>query len=269
MMKRLLTVGIFVFLGVIFTFSLKGKEIKKLEEADKYTVVNVQGKIIFKKTGSEMKRGDIYVYGTILDFLSSSSRAAIINKSKGRYVLTGSTKGKVKVLPATNNISSRSGSLLNVVDLKKHFADRYLVLDNAEIQIGSGSFPMTDTSFFYLTYEHLGETIAKRLSFNGDKLILDKNEIFSVDGKSIPVEEKEMTLYYRNSGKGTKISSFIPIFPDLVDLKAEVSVILEMFDSESVEKKINEVTAHLTEFYGQPQKENLNSWLEKEFKLKK
>ena len=100
-------------------------------------------------------------------------------------------------------------------------------------------------------------------------MILDREEIFKIDGEPIDVEEKKMTLYYRNDGKGTKINTFTPIFPNMLDLKEEVSLILEMFDTESVDKKINEVTAHLIEFYGKPQSDNLNAWLEAEFELKK
>ena len=88
-----------------------------------------------------------------------------------------------------------------------------------------------------------------------------------VDGQPIPVEEKEMNLYYRQDGKGKKISTFTPVFPDLVDLKAEVSVILEIIEGEAVDSKINEITAHLNEFYGKPNKENLTNWLKTEFEL--
>lgn len=268
-MKKVLIGAILIIATLTFTFSVNSEQKSTMDMTDQYKVINVQGRILFKKSGDDMKRGDTYVAGTLLEFTSNQSRAAIINKISGRFVLTGNSKGKVKVLPAANNISSRSGALLNVVDVKKHFAERYLVLDKSEIQIGSQAFPMDKDHFFYLTYEHKGEEIAKKLSFDEDKLILDKEEIFKIDGESIEVEEKKMTLYYRNDGKGTKINTFTPIFPNMLDLKEEVSLILEMFDNESVDKKINEITAHLIEFYGKPQSDNLNAWLEAEFELKK
>jgi len=246
-------------------FSNEKKE--KLAETNKFNVINVQGLIKFQKSGEAMKRGDVYISGTKLNFANNVSRAAIVNKTQGRFILSGNTKGKVKVLPAANNISSRSGALLNLIDLKKHFADRYLVFKRSEVQISSASFPMDKDNFFYLTYEHNDEEIAKKLRHEGDFLILDKDEIFKIDGVSIPVSEKEMKLYYRKDGKGVKINEFTPVFANNDLLVEEVSLLLQSFEGETDEKKIEEVTAHLIDFYGTPHKGNLKSWLKSEFKL--
>lgn len=266
-MKRIFSITLIATLTVFMLSLIDLSDANKLAESDKYNVITVQGKIIFKSSGEEMKRGDIYISGTRLNFLSNNSRAAIVNKSKGRFVLTGSSKGKIKVLPAVNNMSSRSGALLNVVDLKKHFNERYLVLKRSEIQIGSAAFPMDKDNFFYLTYDHNGEEIAKKLRHEGDFLILDKDEIYKVDGEPIPYTEKEMTLYYRQNEKGTKINSFTPVFADVDVLKEEINLLLSTLDDISNEEKIKEVTSYLIEFYGNPYKNNLNAWLKAEFDL--
>jgi hypothetical protein len=258
-------VGFSVVLGTLSLLSLKDKY--RLAEADKFNVINVQGKIVFEKTGAEMKRGDIYVSGMNLDFIDSKSRASIVNKSQGRLVITGSSKGKVKVLPAANNISSRAGSLLNVIDLKKHFSDRYLVLKRSEVQIGKEAFPMGNKYFFYLTYDYNGEEIAKKLRNEDDMLVLDRDEIFKVDGEVIPYEEKEMTLYYRKEGKGMKINTFTPVFPDNDELVAEVKVLLNSYSDVSDLEQAKAVTSYLNEFYGNAHKANLKSWLKAEFNL--
>ncbi|MBD3637326.1 MAG: hypothetical protein HUJ25_08245 [Crocinitomicaceae bacterium] len=267
-MRKVLIGGILFLLSTVFIYAVSEPEIERLDANDKYKVIHVHGRILFKKSGADMKRGDIYVPGTLLEFITNESRAAIINKNKGRFVLTGNRRGKVKVLPAANNISSRSGALINIIDLKNHFEGRYVILDKLDVQVGKENFPMNEKQFFYLTYEHNGEEIAKKLPFEEDHIILDKNEIFKIDGEPIPVTEKEMTLYYREDGNGTKISSFIPVFPNMVDLKAEVSLILEIIDSEPIDKKQDEVAGHIAEFYGKPQVTQLNDWLEDEFGLK-
>lgn len=268
MKKLLFGIGL-IAIASCFTFSVEEEEQGLLDVASKYKVITVQGRILFKKSGDDMKRGDTYVSGTLLEFVTNKSRAALANKDKGRFVLTGNTKGKVRVLPAANNISSRSGALLNIVDLKKHFEDRYLIIGRSEVQIGSQAFPMDKNNFFYVVYDHNGEEIAKKLSYSEDKLIFDAEEIFKIDGESIPVEEKEMTLYYRQDGKGTKINSFVPVFADTKELKEEVAVILEIFENETVNQQINEVTSHLIEFYGNPNKDNLHDWLKQEFDIEK
>lgn len=266
-MKKIISIfSVLIVVSAMISF-IDLREAANLAESDKFNVITVQGKIIFKKSGEEMKRGDIYISGTRLSFLSNNSRAAIVNKSKGRFVLTGSSKGKIKVLPAVNNMSSRSGALLNVVDLKKHFADRYLILKRSEVQIGSAAFPMDNEHFFYLTYDYNGEEIAKKLRHEGDFLILDKEEIYKIDGEAIPYTEKEMTLYYRKDGKGTKINSFTPVFADVDILKEEIEILLTSLDDISNEEKIKHITSYLVDFYGTPYKNNLSSWLKAEFEL--
>lgn len=231
--------------------------------SNEYKVVTVQGRIIFEQTGKDMQRGDLYVTGTPLSFTSTTDRAAIINDVNGRYVLS-SSKGKLKVLPAANNVSSRGGALLNIVDLKNHFAGRYLVLGKSRIAVSPESFPMSDTKFFYLTYEHNGEQINKKLPFETDNVILDATEIFKIDGNAIPVEEKLMTLYYKGD-KTYKINSFTPVFADEKSLKEEVTILLETIKEKTNADKMNEVTSYLNEFYGNPAKENLSAWLKTEF----
>ena len=121
---------IFIFLsllGLIFGLSFRENGAEVNLTSNEYKVLTVQGRIVFEQSGKEMQRGDVYVAGTPLDFTTTTSRAAIINDVNGRFVLSAS-KGKLRILPAANNVSSRSGAILNVVDLKNHFAGRYLVI---------------------------------------------------------------------------------------------------------------------------------------------
>lgn len=231
--------------------------------SNEYKVLTVQGRIVFEQTGKDMERGDLYVTGTPLNFISATSRAAIINEINGRYVLS-SSKGKLKVLPAANNVSSRNGALLNLIDLKQHFADRYLVIGVSKIQMNAGSFPMNDSCFFYLSFDHNGETINKKLIYENDQLILDPSQIFKVDGQPIEVSEKDMTLYYKGD-KNYKINTFTPVFVAEEDLKTEVSIILETLKGKEKSHIVSEVESYLFEFYGNPAHENLTTWLQKEF----
>ena len=247
-----------------FSFRTKKHEVNLTD--NEYKVLTVQGRIIFENSGKDMERGDLYVTGTPLNFTTISSRAAIINDINGRYVIS-SNKGKLNVLPAANNVMSRSNAaILNAVDLKNHFSGRYLVIKRGEVQISSENFPMNENEFFYLTYMHNGEEIAKKLRSEGDFLIIDAEEIFKIDGKSIEIEEKEMTLFYK-SDKSSKINTFTPVFPDAEILKQEVGILLETYQAESNSKKINEITGFLNDFYGKPNKKSLSDWLKAEFEL--
>lgn len=234
---------------------------------DSYKVIRVNGKIVFVKTKSAMKQGDLYVDGTAINFDNDQARAAIINKIKGRAVLKPAKKGNAIILPAANNISTRSGAIINKIDIKNHFSENYLVIGKMLVEVSENSFPQNEKNFFYLAYEYKGELIRKKLPYVGNKLVLDRTDIFTVDNQPIPVQEVEMALYYMTENSGEKLAEFNPVFPELDNLKSEVLIILSESEEKSKEGKIKEVTAYLNEFYGKPQTANLTTWLESEFEL--
>jgi hypothetical protein len=242
-------------------------ETTKLAASDQYKVIKVDGKIIFQKTKTDMKQGDVFMPGTALDFTTPQSRAAVISNLKGRFVLSAADQGETNILPAANNVSSRAGALINLVDLQNHFSGKYLVIGEMRLQLGKEAFPMDDANFFYLTYMHNDENIRKKLANTDDYLILNKEEIFKIDGKPIEVTEKEMTLFYRQGTESKKIGVFTPVFPDPAGLKGEVEVILSEYADKDAATQIKEITAYLNEFYGSPQKDNLGTWLKAEFNI--
>ncbi len=258
-----------VFIGILVfgAMSLIGKNSEKSSAVDQYKVIKVNGKIIFQKTNSDMKQGDTYIEGTPLKFQTQESRAAVVSNAKGRCVISPSSKGDAKILPAANNVSSRSGALINLIDIQNHLSGDLLVIGKMELEIGEQAFPQNDKNFFYLTYSHEGELIRKKLNNNGNKVIFDKDEIFKVDGNPIAVEKKEMTLYYRDGSDSKKVSTFSPIFPNETELKSEVEIILSEYKDKSNDVKVEEVTAYLNQFYGKTTKDNLLVWLKEEFRL--
>ena len=156
-----------------------------------------------------------------------------------------------------------------MIDLQSHFSGDYLILDEVVLELGKENFPMDESHFFYLSYEFNGEKIRKKLEYSeSNQLIIAKDEIFKIDGEPIAVQNREMALYYREGETSTKVSEFKPVFPNLQELKDEVEIIIDEFADKDAEVKVQEIMAYLTEFYGKPQKENLNKWLDKNFSLK-
>ena len=78
--------------GIGMSFEFEKKADKKVN----YKVVKVNGQIKFVKTDTDMKMGDVYTAGTSLSFITTNSRAAVMNKSV-RFVIQSNAKGKVKV----------------------------------------------------------------------------------------------------------------------------------------------------------------------------
>ncbi|MFT5600269.1 MAG: hypothetical protein ACI9N1_000503 [Flavobacteriales bacterium] len=241
---------------------------------DNYKVIKVDGKITFVKSGKNLITGDLFTSNEKLTFASNDSRAAVISKLKGRFVLTPDTKGgkAANLMPAMSNVSTRSGALITALDLKNHFSQNYLVLDALELKLNEDSYPMDSDNFFYLQYELNGENIPKKLNFKaGNILEITASEIYTVDGKQLPIPEKTaMSIYYRNSAdkKSTKVSDFNLVVPNTENLKQELKIITSEIKDQTQDNLTDEITAYLHEFYGTPQKENVSFWLKDNMNFK-
>ncbi len=239
---------------------------------DNYKVIKVDGRIVFQSSGKDMHTGDQFASNEKLSFKTNESRAAVISKQKGRFVLTPSAKSSSasNLLPAMNNVSSRAGALINAIDLKNHFSENYLVLGELELKISKESYPMSKDNFFYLQYGYNGEIIPKKLPFHGDTLEFTPKEIFTIDGKEVKVPSKtDVSIYYRDNvnKKSVKVSDFTLVVPNNKELLEELKVITGELQGKKEEKIKDEVTAYLNEFYGKPNKDNLSYWLKKNMKL--
>jgi hypothetical protein len=240
---------------------------------DNYKVIKVNGSIQVKKTGKALQQGDIFKSSTTLQFNSAESKATVINGEKGRFVITnqsGTSKGN-NLIPAINNIASRGGALLTIIDLQNLFQGNLCVINQMKVKIACADYKMSKDYFFYLQYSYKGEKINKPLSFSDDSLNFSKTELYKVDGKAIDAPDSpEVTLFYRDNIKKTAqtIGTFNLVFPNENDLKAEVKIILDELKTKNASQKTDEVLSYLNEFYGKPDKDNVNPWLSKNFGLK-
>ncbi|HRE74249.1 MAG TPA: hypothetical protein PLR45_06130, partial [Flavobacteriales bacterium] len=87
-----------------------------------------------------------------------------------------------------------------------------------------------------------------------------------------PVEVKDQlscSLFYRvsESNENRLISSFTAVFPDLNALKSEFQIVFDNNAGKKTSEKVDEVMGYLTEFYGKADKDNLNRWLNSNFKF--
>jgi len=266
-MKKIV-LSLTVISTIVYGFSTLNKVEKRTSLLDNYKVIKVDGRIIFANNGKDIHTGDQFASNEKLEFKTQESRAAVISKQKGRFVLKpdASNSNAANLLPAMNNVSSRAGALINTIDLKNHFSENYLILDEMELKINETAYPMSKDNFFYLQYKYNGETIPKKLKFHGDTLEMSPKEIFTIDGKSVEVPLKtKMSIYYRNNAesKSIKISDFTLVVPNDKELVEELHVITGELNNSENDKVKNEITGYLNEFYGKPQKDNLNEWLKK------
>jgi hypothetical protein len=245
---------------------------------DKFTVIKVSGNIVIQSSGSELGIGTAFGQNEDLLFKSNESRAAVINPKRGRYLLTSNNvlefrNSKSNFLPASGKVSARGVSnILNINDLQKYFEGNYVIFDKIKIKISPAAFPMEEKKYFYLRYNYKSETINKKLKYNADTLIINKDELLTIDGKQIPNPEiTEMKLMYMEEGEkyvSTPICVFTPIFPDFEQLKKEVQIIIDQMKDKSYDEKINEISAYVNDFYGKPEENNLKTWVKDTFNIK-
>ncbi len=240
-----------------------------------YKVIKVNGTIHYTRTGSSMNLGDVFPDNENLKFESASSRAAVINPEKGRFILTPESSSqlsgaKSNFLPAMSNISTRGGALNSLNDIQNQFTGPVSILYKASWHINPYQFPMDENSFFYLQYQYKGETINKKLEFEENSLVFLREEILKIDEQSITgLDNPSSILYYYSSEGSQYISSFELIFPEMDMLKSETEIILGELTDAEYSLKVNELSGYIFEFYGKPDKEDVMLFLEKDFSLSK
>lgn len=234
----------------------------------KGTVKGVSG--VALKVNELLKSSDRITFG------SGEDLVAVIGTKSGRQVLKPATGSKGPVLnsmvgdilnPGSARLSTRSGLLLNIIDLQNHFGkERYAVLGSTRLPISPDSFPQNDKTFFFLSYVYQGEMVNKKLSFKGDTLYLNANEILQVDGKSITdADLSNSVLKYKGATGIIIISEARFSFPNETEVKQSLSIMNEQLTKQGLSKedKAAEMITFMAEFYGKVDKDNFNLWLQK------
>ena len=170
---------------------------------------------------------------------------------------------RANLTPSMSNISTRSGAILSKVDLSNLFSGDYVIIDKSYIKISPNTFKMDEENFFYIKYTYKDEDIHKKLDYISDTLIINKSELFTIDGWPItnPNITKMELLYMSKEKSSIEISSFNPVFPDSEELLSEIEVIIDNFKDKSMKEIINEVANYINEMYGKIDKTNVERWL--------
>ncbi len=243
---------------------------------DPFKVITVNGEIVAIKAKLTLENGVEVYSDDNFDFRKPNSRAAMINAERGRVVLTEQNAAdafsRAAFAPAISTVSARSGAVSSLTELQSVFADKMVIIDHIDLQIGKEYFPMDSDKFFFIRYQYNGETINKQLPFNNDVITIAKDEIFTVDGKPIDKpDSNDFSLYYHNKTDGKPesilISTFTPVFLSGLSIKPEVNIIVEEFSGQPYERVLSEVYDYLNSFYGNVDKVHLDQWLKNEFNI--
>lgn len=238
-----------------------------------FKVIKVNGSILLRSRGVSLETGTVFSEKEDLLFRSQDATAAVINSQRGRLIITNAnhdlSAAKSNSLPSMYNISSRAPMAEKKEDLSSLFSGKYVILDKQSNKIDHKKFPMDNDHFFFLRYIYKGEEINKKLRFTGDTMIIEKSNLFTVDGNPIPSADNTLIkLFYHKGNESVFISEFDLIFPEQEQLKKETDIILSELKGKPVSQKISEVESYINEFYGKVGRENLKIWLNSNFKIK-
>jgi hypothetical protein len=243
-----LTILLISFLTV-FIMAFKERSV-----SDTYKVIKVDGNIVYQKSGKLMATGDQFLESEKLVFKTNESRAAVISSLKGRFILSAQNNGlSNNLLPAMNNVKTRSGALLSLIDLQNYFKGDFLVVDERKQKIAEAGFPMNETNFFYVQYVYNGEEIHKKLSYNGNELVISKAELFTIDGQAVATQDKiNLKLWYRNAEekKSLLIGEFTCVMPGKDEILKELDVISKEHQKGEEKKLLEDAAGFLNDFYG-------------------
>ena len=251
--------------------------IPKLTFSQCYTVLSVKGEIILEKTGRAIQEMDEICANDKLTFSSSDSKAAVLSSDQGRFIIKPSKKKNADNLTAyvksvlmqgTGNLSSRGE-----ISLENEFGENYFVVGKYRLQVDLKSYPMDESNFFYLKYQYGGNDINKKLKYENDWLLIDKESVYKIDDKDIEQDKiKTVTLYYYEKEKNTstKITSFGLAFANENKLGKELGDYINLLKGAGKKNEviINEVLLYLTDVYGNINSENVRIWLGEKYGLK-
>lgn len=246
--------------------------------ADQLQVVRVLGTVKnLSDNGKILRTRDKFRKTDKLGFASPNDRLALVDAKAGNFIARpAETPTGYKLDPTTASFNTRPGGITNDMVFRNYLNNRRLLIlgDEAYIEVSSDAFPMDDSRFFYLQYQYEGEPapVNKKLSFAGRRILLNKTEIFRIDGQPVsPAKASGFELFYYDDTKraSQSMGRFDLVLPDEQSLLEEVGTLVTRHQSAgSDDAKIREeVGVYLETFYGMPEPANLSAWLKKHFGL--
>jgi hypothetical protein len=258
-----------IFLALIFLL-----RVDYIIASEKYTVIKVVGVILMKNTSNPLVAGNQILSSDPIVFKTPDAKASVISSEKGRMVLTAEgvvdKQGLVKssLIPPMSNIASRNGPILSISDVQSYFSGEYLLLSQAKVMISKSIFPMNDSSFFFIRYLSDGIEINKKLSSKNELLLIDRNELLKVDGRSVSFDEHtKVKVGYFSGTQSLIINEMVLITPDINTFSNEIDIIIKQNTKKDANLILDDIVAFANEFYGKADREQLKGWLIDNFSL--
>ena len=250
-----------------------------------YTILSVKGEIVSEKTGQPIKEMDEICATDKLTFSTPDSKAAVLSPEQGRYVIKLNQKKKDALTAfvssvlfagkerlSTKIIDFDELELENATFYKSEFGDSYFIIRESKIFVDSKFFPMNEHNYFFVKYLFDGKEIEKKLKFNNEALIINK-DIFKYEDFIINPETVDSIEFYyfdREKSKKIKLNTFKLAFADEEKLYAELSNFISILKkADKIDYIITqEVFYFLNDVYGNVNGNDVSAWIEEKFGIK-
>ena len=263
---------------------------------DNYYILAVKGKIYNQTTKKYLKsRTKIKATNKVV-FKDKNAVAILFSRGKGRFKLRLKNKKSSSELSIFVNktlfaqkqgaITRASTAINNVAGFAAHFKRRvggkkkYLILgDKLMLKVNPKVFENLGKGTPYIRYKYNGKDVNKALKYENNTLIIDKNELFKVDGESIQEEQatdfiisyyvasKEASVYL-DEPESNKHLAFEPVFVTKKTLEDQgVVALAEYLKAENAnESEVAQEVASALLDIGVANKENVKDWYKKNIK---
>lgn len=242
-----------------------------------YQVVLPKGDIRHLPTGAKLQAESKFSTRDRLRFQSAGDYLVVVDEYRSALLLRPTQKlDAYTAQPIRARINTRSGKILNYLTFVRCLEGPAMLGlgGQAALEISREAFPMDEHRFFYVQYNWSGspEPIHKKLSFEGEWLFFNQDELYAVDGQPIaPQEVQGYVLYYydEEAQLSTRINAFDLAFPDEAELKRAIGVLIQNYgpspDEEAKAALVSTIKDFLYWEYGASEEHRLMSWLAEAF----
>ncbi|OJJ22183.1 hypothetical protein BKI52_09090 [marine bacterium AO1-C] len=257
-----------------------------------YYILAVKGKIYNQTTKTYLKPRTKINSSNKVVFKDKNAVAVLYSRGKGRFKLKLKNKAaasesaifvKKTLFAQKQGAIARAANINSLTELKAHFNKArkgYLILGNRlELKINPAVFAKFGKGQPYIRYSYKGQQINKALKYKDSTLIIDREELFKVDGEEIQEElatdfiisyyiyDKESSVYIAEP-ETKQHMTFKPVFVAQEILKKEGLVELGKYlkaEKLPEEDVIQEMASNMVSL-GTPNTSNVRAWYEKNIK---
>lgn len=245
-------------------------------------VIAARGNVKSKKTGKNLRSGDIIPTDDILTFRDQTDLLSLMTEEGARFVVAYPLKRfkkkkaeypldlvRTQGAPATYPADP---SFFSNAEAKAFFSTRPFVFLGPEtrFRMNKKVFPMSRALFFYMNYDFKEDNIDKKIDYRGDTVILAKRALFKIDGKEVDGKYAEnFQFYYYNQPKNqhTFLGKMQPYFPVDERLKEETDVLVNRLTLRQAtpETIVKELAGFMQQHYGNVWGSDLTQWVKEQY----